>query len=390
MRSGRWRAVAFAFVAVVLVAVAILGGGGWYYAGEIKNGALVVKTSDEPEFDLEVVAVAAGRVILRVTPETDEDGDWRANGRWGLESNAGYDQVGPIIELTDTQAVRELTPLSGGLRVGEKVRLDSFAFPEDPQKAFGLPFEEVSFSSPLGEFPAWLVRGDGTNWAIFVHGRGAPRREALRMLSTVAELGLTSLIITYRNDDDVPMNPDGFHRFGQTEWKELEGAVAYAVDNGAEGIVLVGYSMGRAIAVSFLYNSPLADRVRAVILDSPVLDFGAVVDHGASQRKMPVVGLPLPGVLTAVAKAISSLRFDIDWRKLDYLGRVDELTAPVLLFHGDADDTVPVSTSDALAAARPDIVEYVRVAGVDHVRAWNTDPAAYDAAVRNFLRRLGY
>ena len=313
MRSGRWRAVAFASVAVVLVAVAILGGGGWYYAGEIKNGALVVKMSDEPEFDLEVVAVAEGRVTLRVTPETEEDGDWRAKGRWGLEWIAGYDQVGSIIELTNTQVVRELTHLSGGLRVGEKVRLDSFAFPADPQRAFGLPFEEVAFSSTLGDFPAWLVRGDSSNWAIFVHGKGATRREALRMLPTVAELGLPSLIITYRNDDDVPINPDGFYRYGETEWKEVEGAVAYAVDNGAEGIVIVGYSMGGAIAVSFLYNSPLAVRVRAVILDSPVLDFGAVVDHGASQRRMPVVGLPLPGVLTAVAKAISSYRFDIDW-----------------------------------------------------------------------------
>ena len=386
-RFIRRRAVVFPLLAVALVVIAGLGGGGWFYSGEIKNGALVVDHDDDPKYDLEVAAIGAGQVTLRITPQSDEDGDWKAKGTWGLERKTGYDQVGSIIELTETQVVRELTPMTGDLRVGEMVRLDSFAFPEDPEVGLGLPFEEVSYSSSLGDFPAWLVSGTSSTWAIFVHGKGATRREALRMLPTVSKLGMPSLIITYRNDEDVPANPDGYYRFGETEWEDVEGAVAYAMHNGAEDVVLVGYSMGGGIVVSFLYSSSLAETVRAVILDSPMLDFGAIVDHGASQRRMPVVGLPLPGVLTAVAKAISSYRFDIDWGKLDYLDRADELTVPVLLFQGDADDTVPVSTSDVLAEARPDIVQYVRVEGVGHVRAWNTDPATYAATVSDFLSR---
>ena len=63
--------------------------------------------------------------------------------------------------------------------------------------------------------------------------------------------------------------------------------------------------------------------------------------------------------------------------------------APILLFHGTADATVPVATSDALAAARPDLVKtYERVPGAGHVRSWNLAPVRYEQDVRAFLARL--
>ena len=390
MWSKRLRAGVYGLLAVVLFATVVLLGAGWFYAGEIKNGALVVDYTEDP-LDMEVVAVGEGQVNLRVTQETDEDGDWRSRGIWGLERDDGYDQVGAILQVTDKHVVREYIPLSGGLRTGDMVRLDTGAFPGDPLLAHGLPFEEVSFSSPLGKFPAWLVAGDSPTWAIFVHGRGGrhgSRRGALRVLPTVAELGITSLIINYRNDEGVPANPDGYHWFGETEWADLEGAAKYALDHGAEGLILVGHSMGGAILASFLYESPLADKVRGVILDAPMLDFTATVNHGASQLSLPVVGLPIPGILTSIAKGLASFRFGIDFEALDYLSRTDQLSAPILLFHGDADKTVPVTTSDALAKSRSDIVEYVRDANVGHTRSWNADHAAYETAVRKFLRGL--
>jgi len=387
IRPIRRKAILVPLAAIAFVVVVGLGGGAWFYSGEIKSGALVVD-EDDTKYDLEVVALGDGRVTLRATSETDDDGDWRSAGTWGLERKTGYDLVGAIIELADNQVVREYTPLSGELTAGEMVRVDSFAFPDGPMKAHGIPFQEVFVTSPLGAFPAWLVDGSSTTWAIFVHGKGANRREALRALPTAVKLGHPSLVITYRNDEDVPRDPGGFYRYGETEWEDLEGAVGYAIGKGAHGVVLVGYSMGGAIAMSFLYNSALAGRVRAAVLDSPMLDFGATVDHGADQRKLPL-GLPIPGVLTTLAKAISGARFDIDWDGLDYVSRAGELAAPILLIHGDADERVPVETSDSLAAARPDLVQYFRVADADHVRAWNTGPAAYEETVRQFLRGFG-
>ena len=133
--------------------------------------------------------------------------------------------------------------------------------------------------------------------------------------------------------------------------------------------------------MNFLAQSPLAGRVRGVILDSPMLDLGAAIARAARRRR-------IPGIVRAPAQRLAAVRFGIDWRALDYLERVNALTAPMLVFHGDADELVPVGVSDALAAARADLVTYERVPGAQHVRSWNVDPARYEEAVRAFLQRV--
>ncbi len=376
----RWRVALLAVSAVVLV---VLGGvvvGGWYFSDRLKGEALL-PDRDPDEMDLQVVSLGEDRVTLRATEKASDDGDWTEDGLFGLEWEGGYGQVGSILRIDDEHVVREFSVLHGAPEIGELARLDSFAFPGDPEQARGIGFEEVTITSELGDFPAWFVEGSRDTWVIFVHGRGASRREALRMLPTVVELEFPSLIITYRNDVEAPASPDGFYRFGKTEWEDLEAAADYALQHGAKELVLVGYSMGGAIATSFLYKSPLAERVRAVIFDAPLLDFGAAVDWGVRNNIVP-------GVVITTGKIIAESRFDFDFDDLNYLKRADELTVPMLLFHGDDDPTAPVATSDALAEARPDIVTYVRVVDAGHVRSWNADPAAYEASVRDFLERV--
>jgi pimeloyl-ACP methyl ester carboxylesterase len=362
-------------VAVLLTVV--LWAVGWYFSDVLKDGALVPDHTP-PEYDLEVGAIGEDRLTLYPTSEAEPDGPWTRGGIWGLERVDGYDQVGRILEINDEHVVREYMPISGGLETGDPVRLDSWAFPADPLQAFGIPFREVSYSSPLGDFPAWFVDGSSNTWVVFLHGKGAEPGQALRMVPTIVELGHPFLMITYRNDVGVPPNEDGFYGYGQTEYEDLEGAVRYTLEHGAEEVVLVGYSMGGAIIAKFLHQSDLAGRVSGVILDAPMVNFNATVDLGAHQKGYP-------GVITTIGKAVSSYRFGVDWGALDYLKHVDELSSPILLFHGDADTTVPMETSDALAESRPDIVTYIRVPGAPHVCSWNLDPTAYEAAIHNFL-----
>ncbi|MDO8614128.1 MAG: alpha/beta hydrolase [Dehalococcoidia bacterium] len=380
----RWRrGLAILGLVILVLCLAILGGG-WYYADALKDGALAVD-HDPDELDLRVAAADGTRITLQRVSAA-RDGDWTRDGTFGLEWEGGYGRVGAILNRDGDQVVREFTAVRGVPPAGAPARLDSFAFAGNPLEARGIAFEDVSYSSPLGEFPAWFTPayrpgrpGSGDVWAVFVHGKGAGREEALRLLPAVSGVGLPALVITYRNDEGVP--EDGFYRYGASEWRDLDGAVQYALDHGARRVVLVGYSMGGGIVASFLYRSPLAGRVAGVILDSPMLDFAATVDWGAR-------GSFAPWPVKAIGRAVAARRFDIDWGDLDYLKRAEELNAPILLFHGDADKKVPVATSDELARARPDTVTYVRVAGAGHVRSWNTNPRAYETAVRDFLLRV--
>jgi len=213
------------------------------------------------------------------------------------------------------------------------------------------------------------------------------RLDTVKIVPTLHHLGLPVLMISYRNDAGAPQDPSGMLRYGQTEWRDLAAAVQYALVRGARRVVLVGYSMGGGIAASFLERSPLAARVSGVILDSPMMDFSRAVDLGASKQRLPLVGLPLPQSLTNTAKWIAGWRYGVAWTSLDYLDGAAKIQAPMLLFQGTADATVPATTSDELARTAGDVT-YVRVPSADHLDSWNLDPARYDRAVQAFVGRV--
>ncbi len=299
----------------------------------------------------------------------------------GLEWARGYARADGALGADGNFEVRGYRPVIGELSPGDMVRFDKQAFFDDPLAARGVPYTTVTFDSPIGPLDAWHIAAASNTWMIYVHGRSSDRGAGLRILPTVRDAGLQSLIISYRNHEASPEDPTGRYQYGLSEWRDLEGAIRYAFDNSAESIVLAGWSMGGGVVASFMYESALAGEVDAIILDSPMLDFDATVDWGAEQRGVP-------GVLTTAAKWVADRRFGIDWTGMDYLARADELQVPILLIHGDEDDTVPISTSEQLAEARPDIVTFVRVPGAPHTSSWNVNPARYEQAVSDFLDLL--
>jgi uncharacterized protein len=359
-------------VLVTFVAVALLGIG-WYYADEI----LVVPEATAVEGDVAVGQVdpTAGTVELASTPASTQP------GVWGLQGDDWYARVGEIVAEGAGTVTRSFEPLPDEPSEGDLASIDGYAYPTDPDGALPFPVERVTVPGPLGDYPAIHVPGESATWAIFVHGRGARISEGFRALPTAVEAGLPALVVSYRNDADAPAAPDGRYGLGWTEWEDVHAAVDWAAERGAAEVVLFGYSMGGAI-VGNLERQGTAVPVRAMVLDAPVVDWGLTLDTAARGRGVPTA-------LTPLAQAVVTLRAGIRWGQLSLLERAEDLDVPILLFHGDADDTVPVEGSDALAEARPDLVTYVRVPDANHVQAWNADPDAYAAALRSFLAEVG-
>lgn len=231
--------------------------------------------------------------------------------------------------------------------------------------------------------PAWMVAGDPrrTVWLLAVHGRDGTREDFLRLLGVPARLGVTTLVLTYRNDPGAPASPDGRYHLGQTEWRDLEAAVVWARDHGATGVVAFGASMGGTIVGQFLHHSALAELVRGVVLDSPVLDWRVTVGRLVTRVR-------LPRRVARVAERAITTTGRIDLAGLDLLARADDLTVPVLLVQGTDDSLTPVEGADRLAERRADLVTYLRVDGAEHVQAWNVAPDAYEAALAAFLDRV--
>jgi alpha-beta hydrolase superfamily lysophospholipase len=383
-RRRRSRPLVIGLIIVVVLILLFYAGGGWFFAGKIYSGALEIDNDpDSLDHDVEVLAVGDQTVTYSLTGS--DNPHLEHLGTYGMAWEGGFAAIGEILETGEDRVVRSVAIESGTLAAGTMVDLIGAVWPSDPMTAHAIPYEDVTYATELGPMGAWYVPGTSEDWVIFVHGRSTPRFETLRMLVPVHDAGYQALIITYRNDPGAPEDPSGMYQYGQTETRDVEGAITYALDNGADGIALVGYSMGGAIVANTLLESALATNVDAVIFDAPMLDLEATIDFAAGDESLPFVGLAVPGSLVGVAKWMTGWRYDVDWSDYDYLDRASEFSTPILVFHGAEDDKVPTATSEDLAAARPDLVTYVPVADATHVMSWNLDPAGYEAAVAAFL-----
>ncbi len=248
----------------------------------------------------------------------------------------------------------------------------------DPRSAEDLPFRTVTIHEPLGLAPAWLVPGGRKSWAIVVHGMGAPRAEGLPLLPVLHDAGLSTIVMSYRNDPNAQPSPDGLTHLGADEWHDLDAATRYAVQHGARRLTLVGYSMGGAMVCDFLRRSPRAGLVADVVLDSPVLEWRRPLDRAAD-----LAGLPHE--LLGPAEQMVEWRAGVDLSEEDQLADADRLRAPVLVLHGTADAVVPIADSRQLARRLPGRVRLVEFPGAGHAASWQSDPARYEAVVRAFL-----
>lgn len=381
------------------------GGGGFYFSNVLDerglDGAALRASTADLEPDVEIVEIEASEegttdLVLKATTATFLE--LTRDAQVGLRWATGYGQLAaPQALIPDeggrprnAKVRRALTLVLGELpESGAPAELDVRYYPQDPMSA-DLALREVTVPGPLGDYPAWLATpfGDvtGQTWAIVVHGNSLSPADGLRMVPILTAAGFPTLVASYRNDPGAPEDPSGKLRYGLTEWKDLEAMVRYAIDQGSDGVVLDGYSMGGGIVMAFLQRSDLADQVRAVILDAPMLDFSTTVDDNASREEI-APGVPLPPSLTAVAKQLAAWRFGVDWPALDYLADTRPYERlPFLVFHGTDDDTVPISTSREFKALLPDQVQLTECKGAGHIECWNLDPAAYAATVDAFLQ----
>ena len=381
MSLGRWaRRLGIVFVVVVTL---FYVGGGWYFSGEIRNGGLEPR-APERDFGVTVEQINGDVIVLGGDDTAIHD-----PGEYALFWEGGFGFLGDVESVTPQGVRRPFVVAAGSLPplAPSEVDLDSWLY-RDPTDA-GLVFDEVSYHSPVGAFDAWYVpagESAAATWAIHAHGWRADRREAIRFLPAYSEAGIDSLVIEYRNDQGAPPDPTGFYRFGRSEWADIDSAVRYALGHGANRIILVGYSTGAAAEMAFLQRSNLAGTVVAVVFDSPNLDLGRVVKAQAQDTAL-IPGLPftVPDSLTAAAMLIADIRYDIGWQDINYIDHPDPLTVPALVFHGDADLTVPLSVSKDFANAHPGQVKLVITSGADHMRSWNVDRGHYERVLNEYV-----
>ncbi|CAN7285702.1 alpha/beta fold hydrolase [Microbacterium sp. LjRoot45] len=332
------------------------------------------------------VDVAAQTITLTRSPDT------ALPGRYGLftAGTEGYLKLGSVLSGDEDSVTRKLlTHIGSDAHLAADAAFSGWYF--DRPEQLHLPFESELVGSAVGPCPAWIFpAAEPTDtWVIQVHGRGTNRAECLRAVPLFHGLGITSLLVSYRNDGSAPRSRAGTYGLGATEWRDVDAAIGLARRRGARRILIMGWSMGGAIALQVALSSAHRDLIVGVILESPVVDWRRVLTYQAHLMGLPtaVAGLAIGALSTEWATPLVGTEARIPFERLDVVARASELRHPILILHSDDDGFVPSDASHDLVVARPDLVELQVFDTARHTKLWNYDQDRWSATITDWLER---
>lgn len=340
-----------------------------------------------PDTRIVSLDTSAQTITLAKTPDT------RLPGRYGLftTGTSTYVKVGSVLSEDETSVKRKLlTHIGTDARLSPDAAFSGWYYDRPDQ--LHLDFSPELIGSVVGPCPAWLFpAGSGETWVIQVHGRGTTRAECLRAVPLFHSLGISTLVVSYRNDGEAPRSRTGTYTLGATEWRDVDAAVGFARRRGARRVILMGWSMGGAIALQVSLNSAHRGAIAGLILESPVIDWRVVLQYQARVMGVPptVSGLAIGALQSEWATPITRAGSAIPFDRLDVVSRAAELRHPMLILHSDDDGFVPSDASHDLVVARPDLVELEVFEVARHTKLWNYDQERWTQRIAAWLRARG-
>ncbi|MBB1196417.1 alpha/beta fold hydrolase [Curtobacterium flaccumfaciens] len=330
---------------------------------------------------------------VRKTVTIERTADTELQGRYSLwfGGGTGHMRVGEVLGTTDTTVTRRIIAIDAGDPTATRRGRWGGWFYLTPGE-LDVPVEDVDIPTPNGPAPAWVVRADdpAAPWAVLVHGRGVTRAETIRAVPVFRAAGYSVVLASWRNDGVAPPSVDGRYGLGSTEWEDVDSVLRWLTAQDAQSVVLMGWSMGGAVVLQTLLRSRFAGLVDGVVLESPVVDWHAVLKSQSQLLRLPrpVRKVAQRLLRTPVLYRLAGLQQPVDLRELDMVTRSDELTVPILLLHSDDDGFVPSSASHDLARARPDLVRLEIQTTARHTKLWNHDADWFDARILAWLTEV--
>ena len=236
---------------------------------------------------------------------------------------------------------------------------------------YDLAGSDVWIDGPNGKrLHGWWIPVDRPAPAVIVlHGWGGNSADMLPIGPGLAASGFHVLFLDARkhglSDDEDFMSMPRF-----TE--DLRTAIGVVVNrDDVTSVGVIGHSVGAAASI---YAASLDDRIDAVVAVAPF----------AHAEEMMRRNFPFPAPMTWAVLEIVERMIGHDYDDFAPRYRISEVTAPVMLMHGDADTVIPVGDSVELHERLPGS-ELLVVPGGTHA---DFDPfRPYFSAVDAFLRR---
>jgi len=222
-----------------------------------------------------------------------------------------------------------------------------------------LPLQEVWLDSRDGaRLFGWYVESRETSGVmLWCHGNAGNIIHRLENLVELYRTGLSVLIFDYRGYGRSSGTPseEGLYRDALAAYAYLSEKRRIA----PERLVLFGRSLGAAVAGEVASQKPTA----GLILESPFPSVGAVA-------RAHYFGLPVDWLLGA---------------EFNLIERLQRISTPVLVVHGDRDEVVPIQLGQQVFEAAREPKSFYLVSGADHNDLYVVGGRPYFQRIKRFV-----
>jgi fermentation-respiration switch protein FrsA (DUF1100 family) len=239
---------------------------------------------------------------------------------------------------------------------------------------FYLP-EDVFFKTPDGLIlHGWFLKAHGgaEGTILALHGNAENLSTHVNMTLWLVDEGFNVFIFDYRGYGKSQGSPniEGVHVDAEAALETL--LTLPGVDK--DRIIVLGQSIGGAIAVYTVANSPFKKQVKALVLDSAFSSYRLIAREKLSDF-----------FLTWPFQYPLSLMFNDDYSPIKWIKQVAPV--PVLIIHGEQDPVVPQHHGRLLYDAATEPKEFWQTAPRGHIRSF-ADAKIREKLVRYLLTKM--
>ncbi len=223
-----------------------------------------------------------------------------------------------------------------------------------------LPYESITFkASDQTKLHGWFFPLPGKSPVIlFCHGNAGNISHRLHNIQKLLSLGFQVFIYDYRGYGKSKGRPsrEGVYLDGLAAYDYLKNKLGIPPDR----IILFGRSLGAAVATEIAVKR----QANRLILES------AFTSTKAMARTMPLFALLSPFLPS----------------HYNNLKKIEHITIPKLIIHGNRDEIIPFAMGETLFGAAPEPKAFYAIEGAGHNDTWVVGGKRYFEALRRFMQ----
>lgn len=223
-----------------------------------------------------------------------------------------------------------------------------------PQEAGEPRLTEITFNTAGESLILWVAPPKGNKPVIlYFHGNAGNLANRAGRFRHFLDRGYGLVAPAYRGSSGSTGTPSeaDLRADSIAIWAALPSLLK---DSGAAPVILYGESLGTGLVIGLLAaNTPQNTALSGAILEAPYTSIEAVAAHA----------------YPALSPLIKMMR-----NKWDSLALAPNISAPLLVLHGDQDRLIPIEQGRQIyAAARSNSKLFIPVKGASHTTIWRSD-----------------